>query len=72
MLKQVSYSRLHRKASKWVLNISREGRRLHNQSGQPVPVLCHPHSKKVLPRVCMELPVLQSVPVAPSSVAGHH
>ena len=26
-------------------------RRLHNSPGQPVPVLCHPHSKEVLPHV---------------------
>jgi len=46
-------------------------RRIHNPSGQPVPVLCLPQSKEVLPHVQMELPVLQSVPVAPCPVAGH-
>ena len=45
--------------------------RLHNPSGQPVPVLCHPPSKEVL-YVQMELPVLQFMPIAPCPVAGHH
>ena len=43
-------------------------RRLHNLSGHPVPVLCHPQSEEVLPHVQLELPV----PVAPCPVAGHH
>ena len=47
-------------------------RRLHSLSGQPVPVLCHPLSKEVLPRVQMELPMLQFVPAAPCPVTGHH
>jgi len=47
-------------------------RRIHNTSGQPVPVLCHPQSNEVLPRVQMELPVLQFVPIVPCPVAGHH
>ena len=47
-------------------------RRLHNPSGQPVPVLCHPQSEEVLPHVQTELPMLQFVPVAPCPVAGHH
>ena len=46
-------------------------RRLHNFSGQPVPVLCHPHSK-VLPHVCMVLPAFPYLPVVPCSVAAHH
>jgi len=33
-------------------------RRLHKPSGQPVPVLCLLQSKKVLPRVQMDLPTL--------------
>jgi len=44
-------------------------RRLHNLSGQPVPVLCHPQREEVLPLVQMEL---QFVPIAPCPVAGHH
>ena len=40
-------------------------RRLHNLSGQPVPVLHHPQSEEVLPHVQLELPVLQFVPIAP-------
>jgi len=47
-------------------------RRLHNLPGQLVPGLHHPQREEVLPRVQMELPVLQFVPVAPSPVAGHH
>jgi len=47
-------------------------RRLHNASGQPVPVLRHPQSEEVLPHVQMELAVLQFVPIAPCPVAGHH
>uniref|UniRef100_A0A8B9P213 CUB and sushi domain-containing protein 3 n=1 Tax=Apteryx owenii TaxID=8824 RepID=A0A8B9P213_APTOW len=38
-------------------------RRLHHLSGQPVPVLCHPHSEKVFPHVQMEVSVFQFVPV---------
>jgi len=47
-------------------------RRLHNPSGQVVPVLCHPQSEEVLPHVQVELPMLQFVPVAPCPVAGYH
>ena len=47
-------------------------RRLHNPSGQPVPVLRHPQSKEVLPHVQMELPMLQFVPISPCPVTGHH
>jgi len=38
-------------------------RRLHNSSGQPVPVLRHPQREEVLPHVQTELPVLQFVPL---------
>ena len=41
-----------------------QGGRLHNLSGQPVPVLTHPHSKTVFPDVQMEPPVFQLVPIA--------
>ena len=47
-------------------------RRLHSLPGQPVPVLRHPHSEKVLPHVQTELPMLQFVLIAPCPVAGHH
>ena len=47
-------------------------RRLHNLPGQPVPVLHHPQREEVLPHVHTELPMLQSVPIAPCPVAGHH
>ena len=46
-------------------------RRLHNFSGQPVPVLYHLQSKKVFPHVCLELPTFQVVPI-PSSVTQNH
>ena len=41
-----------------------QGWRLHNLSGQPVPVLSHPHSEKVFPGVHREPPVFQFVPIA--------
>jgi len=47
-------------------------RRLHNLSGQPVPVLHHPQSEEVLPHTQMELPMLQLVLIAPCPVTGHH
>jgi len=47
-------------------------RRLHNLPGQSVPVVRQPQSKKGLPHVQLELPMLQFVPVAPCPVAGHH
>jgi len=47
-------------------------RRLHCLPGQPVPVLRHPQSEEVLPRVQMELPMLLFVPIAPCPVTGHH
>jgi len=47
-------------------------RRLHHLPGQPGPGLCHPQREEVLPRVQLELPLLQSVPIAPCPVAGHH
>ena len=40
-------------------------RRLHSLPGQPGPGLRHPHREEVLPRVQLELPMLQFVPVAP-------
>lgn len=45
-------------------------RRFHNLSGQPVPVLCHPHSNKVLLHICRDLPMFQLVPNCP--IAQHH
>lgn len=47
-------------------------RRLHNLIGQPVPVLCHPHSENILSHVQIEIPVFQFVPGAPCSVTGNH
>ena len=47
-------------------------RRCHNIPGQPVPGLRHPQREEVLPRVQLELPLLQFVPVAPCPVTGHH
>ena len=31
-----------------------QGRRLHNLSGQPVPLLCHPHRKEVFSHIEVE------------------
>ena len=39
-------------------------RRHHSLSGQPIPVLCHPHSTEVPPHSEPECPVLQFVPTA--------
>jgi len=47
-------------------------RRLHSTSGQPVPELCQPRSKEVLPRVQMELPMLQFVSTAPCPLTGNY
>ena len=47
-------------------------RRLHSLSGQPVPLLCHPQGKEVLPHIQVELPVLQFVPDAPCPVTGNY
>jgi len=44
-------------------------RRLHSPSGQPGPGLRHPQREEVLPRVQLELPVLQFVSIAPCPVA---
>ena len=46
--------------------------RLHNLSGQPVPLLSHPLRKKVFASTQTEPPVSQSVPIASGSVTGHH
>ena len=43
-------------------------RRLHHLPGQPVPVLRHPQSEEVLPRVQMELLTLHLVPTDPCPV----
>ena len=49
-----------------------QGGRLHNCSGQPVPMLSHRHSKKVFPDVRREPPAFQFVPTASGPVTGHH
>ena len=48
-----------------------QGWRLHNLSGQPVPVLGHPHSKRVFPDVQREPPVFQCVSIGSGPVTGH-
>lgn len=72
LLKQIPYNRLHRKLSKCALNILQR-RRLHNLFGQPVPVLCHSHSKKKSSFSCLYgtslIPVL---PLPSCSVTGYH
>ena len=47
-------------------------RRLHNLSGQPVPVLCHPHNKEVPSHIQLEPPVLQFAPTASRPFTGYH
>lgn len=46
-------------------------RRPRSPSGQPVQLLCHPHSKKKFSLVCIELPEFQFLPIAPRPVAGY-
>ena len=49
-----------------------QGWRLHNLTGQPVPVLSHPHGEKVFPDVQREPAVFQFVPIASCSATGNH
>ncbi|KAK4830703.1 hypothetical protein QYF61_012872 [Mycteria americana] len=49
-----------------------QGGRFHNVSGHSVPVVSHPHSKKVFPDVHRQPPVFQFVPIASCPVTGHH
>jgi len=49
----------------------RQGGRLHSLSGQPVPVLGHPHSKEVIPDVQREPAVFRFVPTASFHIPGH-
>ena len=49
-----------------------QGWRLHNLSGQPVPVLGHSPSKKVFPDGQREPPLFQFVAIASGPVTGHH
>ena len=59
LLKQVPYSRSLKKASRWVLNISREGDSIASLGSLFQGSVTD--SKGVLPCVSMELPVLQFV-----------
>ena len=43
-------------------------RRLHNLSGQPIPVLCHPYCEEVLTHICAELPMVQFVAISPCPI----
>jgi len=45
---------------------------IHYLTGQPVPLLNHPHSKKVFPDVQRESPAFQLVPIASCSVTANH
>ena len=45
--------------------------KLHNLSGQPVPLISPPRSEEVSPYIQMD-PVLQFVPVASRAIAGHY
>jgi len=46
--------------------------RLHSFSGQPVPVLSHPHGEKMFPEIQRDPPVFQCVLTASGPAAGHH
>ena len=49
-----------------------QGWRLRNLSGQRVPALSHPDSKKVFPDVQRKPPVFQFVPIAFGPVTGYY
>jgi len=68
---RVTYCRLQRTASRWGLNISREGDSTASLGslGQGSVTL---RGKKFFLNVQLELPLLQFVPIAPCPVAGHH
>lgn len=66
---RVSWSRLHRRAPRWGLNVSRG--RLHNLPGRPVPVLCQPQCEVVFLHVEMEIFELWFMAIVPCHVAGH-
>jgi len=67
---RITQSRLHSTVARGV-GTSPE-KETPQPSGQPGPGLCHPQREEVLPRVQLELPLPQFVPVAPCPVAGHH
>lgn len=71
LLKLVHYSRWHRKASGWVLKISRKSNSTTSLGSQfqgsgTLTV------KKVLPHVFLEISLLQFVPIFPCPVSGHY
>ena len=47
-------------------------RRLHNLSGQSIPVLCHPHHEEVLSHIGVEFPLLQFMAASPCPVPTDH
>ena len=59
--KVVPYSTLLRKVPRQVLVASKEGD-FTTLSGQPVPVLCHPHGIEIFSHDRIKLPVFQFVP----------
>jgi len=69
ILKQVPYGRLHRKASRRFLNISREGD--STTSLDCLSQLSH-SQRKVVSHVQMEHPVFQFVPIASCAITGNH
>jgi len=69
LLKHVPYSSLHRKVSRWVLNVSKEGDCTTSLGN--LCQCCHAYSEVGFPCLCMELPVLQFVLIDPCPVAGH-
>ena len=71
LLLQTGSPRTHSPGSYLVVFEYLHRRRLRNLSGQPVPVLCHPHSKEVISHVQMELSLLQFGPTASFPVSRH-
>lgn len=57
-------------SSCWILRISEN--RLHKLNGQHVPVLCHPHSDKVISNVQREPPMFQVLPIASCPIVEYH
>ena len=49
-----------------------QGLRFHSLSGQPLAVLWHPHTRKVVPSVQTQFPLFSLVPAASRPTTGQH
>jgi len=70
--KQAPYCRLHRLASRWVLNVSRKGESttsLGSCSSALSPFITH---EEVLSRIGVELPMLTLMAISPCPVPADH